>query len=461
MILLPIFAVVLLFINIYLTNQKRLKAAVYSIIINTCVTLFMNEMLSFGKILSQKSLVISWVLILLIYVLLSFYIKNKYHVGWKDYIEALRMKLLFGNIYSLFLIIICAISVLLALFTTPYNWDSMTYHLTRVVHWIQNCSVAHYACHDISQISDPTLAEFIMLQIYSLSGNSDIFVNLLQSLSFILSIFIVYKISLIIGCSNNTSLIAGIVFATTPIVFGESLSTQVDLFSALWLLIFVYLLLPYTVTNDKLICNKETFLDCLFMGISMGLGYLAKPSVCIAIIVLILWLMVVCARRKDQFSIVIKCSFTAIVSGSMIIATELLRNVYTFHGIAAKESSTVFIVPSWDVRYLLINFVRNFVFNLQTNRAAVNVFLDKIPFKLIHMLYGGYDEEYAAILAMFSLDGITYNHDCATNPIVTWLLLAAILSLIINFIYKKVKREKCLVNEYVIVSIISITLFLW
>ena len=29
----------------------------------------MNEMLSFGKILSQKSLVISWVLILLIYVL--------------------------------------------------------------------------------------------------------------------------------------------------------------------------------------------------------------------------------------------------------------------------------------------------------------------------------------------------------------------------------------------------------
>lgn len=83
--------------------------------------------------------------------------------------------------------IMCIVVLYMAFRTVPYNWDSMTYHLTRIVHWVQNGSVAHYACHDISQISGPPLAEFVNLHVYVLSGNTDYLVNLLQAASYIIS----------------------------------------------------------------------------------------------------------------------------------------------------------------------------------------------------------------------------------------------------------------------------------
>lgn len=121
----------------------------------------------------------------------------------------------------------------------------MTYHLTRLPHWAQNGSIAHYVCHDISQIATPPLAEFVNLHIYILSGQNDYFVNLLQTFSYILAIFLIYKISLKIGCNQLFASLAALVFATTPIAFAEALTSQVDMFSGLWLVVFVYSILLF------------------------------------------------------------------------------------------------------------------------------------------------------------------------------------------------------------------------
>ena len=78
------------------------------------------------------------------------------------------------------LLLFGAVVLVLSLITTPYNWDSMTYHLPRIAHWAQNGSVAHYATHILRQISSPVLAEFVNLHVYVLTGQSDILFNLLQ-----------------------------------------------------------------------------------------------------------------------------------------------------------------------------------------------------------------------------------------------------------------------------------------
>ena len=49
-----------------------------------------------------------------------------------------------------------------ALLGAPNGFDAVTYHLTRVEHWIQNASVRHYPTHITRQIQLSPMAEFAL-----------------------------------------------------------------------------------------------------------------------------------------------------------------------------------------------------------------------------------------------------------------------------------------------------------
>lgn len=126
--------------------------------------------------------------------------------------------------------------MLFAIATNPYNWDSMTYHLARLFHWAQNQSVNYYATWIDRQVASPVGAAYGNLHVYILSGRRDIFVNLLQCCSYLTNGVLVFYIAKKLGCAVKYCYIALISFYTMPIAFAEALTTQVDNFSALWML---------------------------------------------------------------------------------------------------------------------------------------------------------------------------------------------------------------------------------
>ena len=67
----------------------------------------------------------------------------------------------------------------LALLTATTNWDSLTYHLPRILHWIQQGSVDHYPTNIIRQIDLAPWSSFAMANLYLLQG-SDRWISLVQ-----------------------------------------------------------------------------------------------------------------------------------------------------------------------------------------------------------------------------------------------------------------------------------------
>ena len=90
---------------------------------------------------------------------------------WKD--GTLRDPLLIG------LLGVLALLALLAIVAPPNNWDSMVYHMGRVVHWMQNRSVDHYPTSIDRQLYLGPWTEFAILHLQVLTGG-DRWANLVQ-----------------------------------------------------------------------------------------------------------------------------------------------------------------------------------------------------------------------------------------------------------------------------------------
>ena len=156
-----------------------------------------------------------------------------------------------------------------AVVAPPNTWDSMTYHLARVVHWAADGSVADYPTNIIWQLIYGPFSEFAVLQFQVLSGGDQL-ANLVQWFSMVGSIVGASLIAKRIGCPPAGQLLAAIVVATLPIGILEGSSTQTDYVVALWLVCCIYLALAFTA--------RRTAGAAAWFAASLGLAMLAKGN---------------------------------------------------------------------------------------------------------------------------------------------------------------------------------------
>ncbi len=79
---------------------------------------------------------------------------------------------------------IAAITLLLGITNPPWHPDATTYHLPRILHWIQNGNLEPYPTHIDRQIWIGAGAEYFLLHLRLIAG-SDRVVTLIQWLSFV------------------------------------------------------------------------------------------------------------------------------------------------------------------------------------------------------------------------------------------------------------------------------------
>ena len=203
------------------------------------VLLVITEGISIIRRADYSGLLCTWGLlaVVLIVAILIGSIRNK--ISGKDLIQMIIPEGIVSRISVLQIVIILYVLLMavLAVVTPPYNYDSMAYHLTRIAHWTQNKSVAHYYSTGLRQLASPALAEYVNFNIYVLMLRHDNLFNLLQLFSYFFSGIIIRKITGKLGGSRVYMNISMLIFYAVPIAFAESLNTQVDLFATVWMLV--------------------------------------------------------------------------------------------------------------------------------------------------------------------------------------------------------------------------------
>jgi len=158
---------------------------------------------------------------------------------------------------------------LIALIAPPNTNDSMSYHMSRVVHWQQDHSIAHYPTNILRQLVLPPWAELAILHFQVLTGG-DRFANLVQWFSVAGGLVGVSLIAEELGADARGQVLSVVVCATLPIVILQASSTQNDAAVAFWLICFVYFLL--------LMWKRQNRSYPYLVGMSLGLGLLTKAT---------------------------------------------------------------------------------------------------------------------------------------------------------------------------------------
>ena len=258
------------FINEY-KNQQGIFTSIrigliYSLIIFAFLTYLFCEILSINNSLNEINLSLAWAIVLIVFA------TKVYKIKWaweRPVIFLPTMYVVYiGFTFVLILIPLLIVSILIP----PNNWDSMSYHMTRVEEWRQNLNVYPFPTSNIRQINVPPLAEYIILNLQILS-QLDYFANLIQFVSLIGTLSVGSLFVKLFGLDFKAQFFTVLLILAIPMVIFQSTSTQTDLTASFFFIAVVYFI--FKILKSALISLN----DIIIVSASLFLGGLVKYTV--------------------------------------------------------------------------------------------------------------------------------------------------------------------------------------
>jgi hypothetical protein len=425
-IILPFLAGVFLFLILYNPEKGWRLTTLDTAIAWGVLVAVITESLSWLKLITFSGVLSSWLLIDLILgcIFFRFRLKtlSKLHLNFK--LER------FCTILLISVAFICLTLGLIAIVAPPNNWDSMDYHMPRVVHWIQNHSVEHYPTSYTPQLFSPPWSGFAIMHFQILTGG-DRFANLVQWFSMVGSLIGVSLIAKELGADTRGQVFSVVLSATIPVGILHATNTKDTYAVAFWLVCFVY----YVLSTQK---RKTKWSQILRVSASFGLAVFSKGTA--YIYGLPFWLWFIWMDFKRNRLDIFKHIFAIILIVLFINHAHYLRNFNLFGSPTStypdKWTNEVYGIP-----VLISNIIKNVSLHLAIPLDFINLnSIDNIIYRLHEALGINANDPRTTGGTYFSLLQIVPNfEDTAGNPIHFWLLMLALLLCLSrrNFIYNK------------------------
>jgi len=263
----PIFSFFLFWFNFYQKNHEWRQSFLYAAALWGSVVWFLTEIPSLFYALSFGVLMIGWLIVAAGAGCCAVFNQKAFDFG--KWTLSLKTVTLTEKIILFFIVSIAVLKGISAIYSAPNTSDALSYHLTRVEHWIQNRTIANYPSHVTRELYSPPWAEYAILQLRILS-QGDYFSNAVQWFSAIGSWVAVSGLAGLLGANRKGQLMAVLLAASLPMSLVQATSTQTDYVMTFWVAGFVYLL--------WLMYQKSTWGIAFTSGIFLGLAFLTKGN---------------------------------------------------------------------------------------------------------------------------------------------------------------------------------------
>lgn len=379
-ILLILFAALFIFIG-FLVKSKIRQAFIQSFIAVCFISYLFCELFSIDNALTLSNISLGWALVLIGSCFYLFKMRSLLQVRFAEIKSNLNSSWSGLDSFSKKIIWATAICIVLPLFllaicVPPNNWDSMAYHMPRVMHWIQDKNIYPYPTHIYRQVLTSPLSEYVILNLQVLSG-TDTFANLVQFFAFVGVLFAVSLIVQLLGVKFKGQLFIVLLVISLPMILFQATTTQTDLLATFFFIAFVY----FTIAFIK----KEggDYSNIIFLALSLALGILTKYNVAIfafPIALYLLWHLLKTKKAKE----IIYFTATALFIAAVVLAPFIAQNIQYFGSATGQgvfDNNASIISDHLSIKFMLSN-------NVKLLADFVSVPVDAYN-RLIHIVVSG------------------------------------------------------------------------
>ena len=395
----------------------------------------LTEVLSLFNGLTFHYVIICWGVIDIILLGVFIFLVHKR----RSLSERQAIGILWNNaLFTIPLIVIFMIILFIALQAPPNTWDSMTYHMSRVVHWIQNRTVAFYPTHILRQNHQMPFAEYAIVHLQILS-RSDRFANMIQWVSMVGSVIGVSLIAKHFGASRSLQLVTAIVCATIPMGILQASSTQNDYVTSLWLVCAIYFFMQ--------MIQRVSFPTTIVTGVALGLALLTKGTAYVYMFPFVVMVGIILFRRSPKKAM----THFFLIGGIALLLnighyarnTQLYRNPLG----PGQEGSSQYSYTNEKFSFPIMcsNVIRNVGLHLTTPFNQLNQMIERCIYRVLGnevnnplSTWGG---------TSFRIGKLSFHEDIAGNPL--HLLLVIFSSSIV------LSQDHLLNNNGIMFSVLS------
>lgn len=310
---------------------------------------------------------------------------EKQHLYFWQYLPSIRQN---ADLYILgfFVGVVYVIGAVLILTLPQNNFDSMTYHLSRVGYWLQHRTLFPWPTPNPRQTTFPINAELGVMWTILFWG-SDQMSGFVQWVSSLVLMITILGFSRLLGASLRQGIFAALIWAGLPQIILQSVTTMNDLVASAFLATAIYLFLI------GLRLNRNKYL--LLSGLGIGLAIGTKSTVIIAlpglflVLVATLWII----GRRAITNILIWGA--ASVAGFLLVgAFGYIQNMIVYQNpFSVSQWTSVIVSPK--VSRIELLFENSLLYLIQmldfvTLPHSINESLSRLEVKVIEKLISGF-----------------------------------------------------------------------